>query len=506
MHNAGTRTRTTGLVAASLVLGSVITWTLVSGVGQGQPKPPQPVNDTAAIQQAKGLSRAFRSAAKQVMPSVVKVTTTTKPKRVRGGPRMRNPFEGTPFEDLFRGDMPGPRSGMPNQPLPGLGSGVILETSGLVLTNNHVVEGADVVEVQLGDGRKFEVEEIKTDERTDLAVLRLKVDGSLPAAPLGDSDQLEIGDWVIAIGNPFALEQTVSAGIISGKGRTLGSVRRARFLQTDAAINPGNSGGPLVNLDGEVVGINTAIASRTGGYQGIGFAIPINLARWVTRQLIERGTVARAYLGVGIENIGPERAEELAVRPDSGVIVSHVGDDTPAEKAGLREKDVIESFDGKPVTDISELQELVERSAADSGHQLRIVRDGKSQTLEVRVEAMPDDFEVSMDPGRPEGRSGTSEFYRDPRIGLVVIGLTDYLAEKLGHKGLSGVLVHHVDPERLAAQAGLQPGMLIVRVGNKRVPTVADFQQAIEQESLGEGITLEVQGTRGRQIVKLQSS
>ena len=199
------------------------------------------------------------------------------------------------------GDGEGQEFGFQSPPHDGMGSGVIIDKSGIVLTNNHVVEGADTVTVRLSDGREFKATDIKTDPQTDLAVLHIKAKGDLPAAHLGNCDNLEIGDWVIAIGNPFGQEKTVTAGIISGKGRELGS-QRTKFLQTDAAINPGNSGGPLVNLDGEVVGINTAIASNSGGYQGIGFAIPINQAKWVTEQLIKNGSVSRAYLGVRSAN------------------------------------------------------------------------------------------------------------------------------------------------------------------------------------------------------------
>jgi serine protease Do len=500
MRKSPVRARATGLILGTLAVGSLITWMLITGIGQGQQKPVGSETDHAAIQQARGLSRAFRSAAKQVLPTVVKIKTVTKPRQIRGGPSGENPFRGTPFEDFFDDELPGfSWRRMPSVPQPGLGSGVIIDSSGIVLTSNHVVAGADEVVVQLGDGRQFDVEDIKNDERTDLAVLRLKVDGSLPAARFGDSDQLEIGDWVLAIGHPFELQQSVSAGIISGKGRTLAAASRARFLQTDAAINPGNSGGPLVNLNGEVVGINTAIASRTGGYQGIGFAIPVNLAKWVTNQLIERGSVTRAYLGVVIENVTSEKADELHLPPKSGVLVTAVGDDSPAKKAGIGENDLIRSFDGHPIQNVSDLQELVERSQADSRHKIEILRDGKPLTLQVRVEAMPEDLEASFGP------RGTSEFYEDRRLGLVVIH-SDDMARRLGYRDPQGVLIMHVDPDQIAAQAGLGEGMLIVRVGKTRVGSVAEFREAIEKESLQEGITLEVRTPQGVRVFRLQSS
>jgi len=507
MSQARFRGRSVGLLVVSLVAGSLLTWTLVTGVGKGQQSSPPPAGDSHAIEQAKGLSRAFRSAAQQVLPTVVKVKTSSRPRQPDRRFRSENPFRGTPFEDFFGDDIPGFRwYGMPNVPTPGLGSGVIIDPSGIVLTNNHVVENADKVVVELNDGREFEAVDVKTDERSDLAVLRIKTDETLPAARLGDSDELEIGDWVLAIGNPFELEHTVSAGIISAKGRTLGAVRRARFLQTDAAINPGNSGGPLVNLDGEVVGINTAIFSRSGGYQGIGFAIPVNLAKWVTPQLIKHGTVARAYLGVSIAEVTPDAAKELGVPAGAGVVVAAVGEGSPAEEAGIREKDVIVSFDGQQVQTTSDLQELVERSRADSRHELRVLRDGEPQTLNVLLKAMPDDFETAMERSMFGGRTGTSEFYQDRQLGLMVIEMTDALADQLGYKGLSGALIMHVDRGQIAAEAGLREGMLITRVGNTPIKSVAEFREAIEKESLERGITLEVQTQDGSQIVTLRSS
>ena len=286
LHNK-TNTLMPACLIVALVLSSVGPATLFSA----EPTTADPV---AA---ANALSQAFRNAAEKATASVVVVRSETKAQNVtsKGGQnRGENPFRGTPFEDFFRDGMPegfSPRGGSPSRS--GVGSGVIVDAAGIVLTNNHVVEGADEVTIELSDGREFKAVDIKTDPDSDLAVVRLANAEDLPTAALGNSDELVIGDWVLAIGNPFELETTVSAGIISAKGRELGRIRRAKFLQTDAAINPGNSGGPLVNLSGEVVGINTAIASNSGAYQGIGFAIPINQARWVSEQLIKSGSVQR---------------------------------------------------------------------------------------------------------------------------------------------------------------------------------------------------------------------
>jgi serine protease Do len=492
-----------GVVLLSVCAGALLAWALLLSPGHAQQKAAPVENGGQAIEQAKSLSRAFRAAAKQVLPTVVEVRTTTKPPEVDPRLRSENPFRGTPFEDFF-GDQPrGFRFyGVPDAPRPGLGSGVIVDPSGLVLTNNHVVADADQVKVQLGDGRVFDVKDIKIDERTDLAVLRLDTNETLPAARFGDSDELEIGDWVLAIGNPFELEQTVSAGIISGKGRSLDAVRRARFLQTDAAINPGNSGGPLVNLNGEVVGINTAIFSRTGGNQGIGFAIPGNLAKWVVPQLMKEGKVARAYLGVSIVDLDAESAKELGVPLGAGVAVAGVGPDSPAAAAGLQKNDVVVAYDGRRIGTTADLQELVERSPADSQHDLKILREDKPLTVKVVVKAMPENFETAMS---QSGRLSPSQFYNSRQLGIVVVDPSKELADRLGYEEGGGALIMHVNRDRIAAQAGLREGMLITRVGDTLVKNVAEFREAIEKESLERGIKLEVKTRSGSQVVELKS-
>ena len=448
--------------------------------------------DQQAIAQANNLSRAFRAAAKSVIPTVVTVRTTTHANASGGD----SPFEGSPLEDLFGA----PNRRHPAVPLPGMGSGVIIG-EGLILTNNHVVDGADEVTVDLADGRRLPVSEIKTDPQTDLAVLVIKSDEPLPIAKLGDSDKLDIGDWVIAVGNPFELEQTVSAGIISAKGRSLGSVERARFLQTDAAINPGNSGGPLVNLSGEVVGINTAIFSRSGGYQGIGFAIPINLAKWVTPQLAKDGSVRRAYLGVGIGEIEPEQSEELGVAPNQGVLVRNIVADSPAAKAGLRVDDVIISFDNQLVGRVAELQEIVERSGAGSKHDVKVLRGKEPLELEVVVEAMPEDL------GRTARVwTGAPAFHRDEKLGLTVMELNDYMAGQLGYKGKKGVLVMDIDKSRPAGRKGVKEGMLILEVNGKAVSSVKGFVEATEDVSLEDGVSMKVLSAAGSRTIELKSN
>ncbi|MFM8634914.1 MAG: trypsin-like peptidase domain-containing protein, partial [Planctomycetia bacterium] len=425
------------------------------------------------------LSKAFRQAAEKATPSVVVVRSEVKPQpaaqgrgQQRGG---ENPVKGTPFDDVFRDGLPegfefgpgGPGRGAPRS---GVGSGVIVDAAGIVLTNNHVVEGADEVTVELSDGREFTAKEIKTAPDSDLAVIRLADAAGLPTARLGDSDQLDTGDWVIAIGNPFELETTVSAGIISGKGRELGGIRRAKFLQTDAAINPGNSGGPLVNLAGEVVGINTAIASNSGGYQGIGFAIPINLAKWVSEQLIARGSVERGYMGVSIGQLSREMAAKLGVKDTKGVLVTEVMRDTPAAQAGVQELDVITSFNGQPVDGPRSLQEVVERAAIGKPHTLAVIRDGKPLTLSITVKPLPN--EVARNGGGGGRRAGPSggDVYYSEAFGLAVRNKSPN-DEAYGE--FDGVLVERVEPDGVAAEAGLGPNVLIRKVGRTAVASIA---------------------------------
>ena len=486
------------------------TWIVLLGIaaGWGQQRPSGEV--PGAIESAKSLSRAFRAAAKQVSPTVVKIKTTTRPQpaqRQDGHAPRTNPFQGTPFEDFFNED-PGFQfhHGMPQRE--GLGSGVIIDPTGIILTNNHVVEDADEITVELADGRQFQASDIKTDEQSDLAVLRVKAQGALPAATLGDSDKMEIGDWVLAIGNPFDLDLTVSAGIISGKARILPSGRRAEFLQTDAAINPGNSGGPLVNLDGEVVGINTAIASMSGGYQGVGFAIPSNLAKWVTGQLIKSGVVQRAYLGVKIEEITSALAHKLGVERAQGVLVAEIYPDTPAAKAGFREGDIILAFAGHSVHNPRQLQEVVEKSPLGSTQQIEILRDSKRQSLQVVVTPLPKEFGLAATPstGR-RSRSGRSSSVASKELGLEVADLTKDLADRLGYAGFSGAIVTAIENGGIAADAGIGEGMLILRVGKRPIRSAAEFIEAIKVESLENGMLLLVRTSDGgnRFIVLRQS-
>jgi serine protease Do len=471
-----------------------------------------------ARHQANTLSTAFRKAAEAAVPTVVTIETRTKPhvaRDLRGNKRGEspfkgeNPFKGTPFEDFFgdNGDMfrhfggDGHSFHVPQRQ--GMGSGVIVDKSGIVLTNNHVVEGADEVTVRLSDDREFKAVDIKTDPATDLAVLRIEGAGSLPYAKLGDSEQLQIGDWVIAVGNPFGLDSTVSAGIISSKGRELSS-NRSRFLQTDAAINPGNSGGPLLNLDGEVVGINTAIASNNGGYQGIGFAIPSNQAKWVMQQLIKSGVVQRAYLGIKPGEVSAELASHFGVSRRAGVLVEEVLPNTPAARAGLQEGDVITEFAGKKVHGPRDLVEAVERTAVDSKQELKLLRDGKPVDLQVVVKQFPKELVESGSARSGRHQPDDDSSSKSDALGVAVTDLTENNAETLGFKDQKGVVITEVAPDSAASRAGLREGALILSVNKKHVENVKQFNEAVKDADLAKGVLLLVRSDDANRFVVLK--
>jgi serine protease Do len=489
----------------------------------------EPASSRAARQNANQLSEAFRAAAEEAVPTVVTIETHTKshavpndgPRGSRSNSRGENPFKGTPFEDFFHDDdsMPfhfGPFSGDRNghsyrtPQREGMASGVIVDSGGIVLTNNHVVAGADEVTVTLSDGREFKANDIKTDPETDLAVLRISGAGKLPAARFGDSDDLRLGDWVIAVGNPFGLDSTVSSGIISGTGRGLSSAKRTRFLQTDAAINPGNSGGPLVNLEGEVIGINTAIATSSGGYQGVGFAVPSNMAKWVVSQLVEKGVVERAYLGVVIQEVKGRMAEKFGMSRHDGVAVAEVQPKSPAAAAGFQEGDVITEYGGKVVRSPGDLQEKVERTPVGGHEDVAVLRDGKPLRLQVAVKPLPSNAVAgstadgdASDRGDRRGNNDTRG-YKSDDLGMEVGELTSDIAGQLGFKDYKGVIITGVDEDGVAARAGLHEGMLVLKVGQKHVENVAEFKAALDQISLDKGVMLLVRANNVNHFVLLQ--
>jgi serine protease Do len=477
----------------------------------------------AAANYAKQLSGVFHEAAAKVLPSVVMITNT--PGMAERSREKRHPepssdedsedfpfgFKGTPFGDLFKS----PRfreffRELPSLPVPemphhvmGAGSGVIVDPSGVILTNNHVVAGGGKVTVRLQDGREFKAVDIKGDPKTDLAVLRIEGAGPLPAARLGNSDAVEIGDWVLALGQPFGLEGTVTAGIVSAKSRGLGITDREDFIQTDAAINPGNSGGPLVSLDGEVIGINTAISTSNGGYQGVGFAIPVNLAKWVGKQLVEHGAVRRAYLGIGIQPVTQPLAEQFHVKVHQGVLVTEVQPNMPAEKAGLKPNDIVLEFAGQKVSEPRQLQAAVERAKIGSSEPLVVLRDGKRITLHVTCAEQPGNFALAR--RHTPGPSNNEEPSRFDKLGIQVEPLTAEVAEQLGIKADHGMVITEVRSGSPADMAGLTSGMVIVEANRRPLKTVDDFRKALDQKPLQKGVLLLLRTAEGSRFAVIQA-
>lgn len=474
---------------------------------QKQPAFGAPGDNRAAhgVAEAHELSAAFRHAAKAALPGMVSIETKGRVANLRGQGNV-NPdelFENSPFGEMFKSD---PRlkdlfrRQMPQQ-MPrshGMGSGFVIDSTGVILTANHVVADAEQVKVKLSDGREFMATEVKTDPKTDIAIVRIKADSSLPIIKLGDSDATEIGDWVLAIGSPFGLDATVTAGIVSAKGRGPRIAVREDFIQTDAAINPGNSGGPLINLHGEVIGINTAISTRSGGYDGVGFAVPINLARWVAEQLVEKGTVSRAYVGVAIQPVTSELAKQYNVPVGKGAIVTQVMPDSPAAAANLQPLDLVLKFNGKDVRGPSDMQGIVERMKPGTAYPMLIVREGKEMTLNVEVKEMPQDYAIASEtlvPDRPESKPSKSDSIAE--LGIDVEAATPATLKQLGHReDLKGVLITSVKEESPAGNTGLQAGMVIEMVASKRVSNPAELKEALKGVSMEKGVLLLVRAPR----------
>ncbi|MBI2503371.1 MAG: DegQ family serine endoprotease [Candidatus Latescibacteria bacterium] len=419
------------------------------------------------LAQLQQFSDGFALVASTVTPGVVAIESR---QNANGDERSQNPFEGTPFEDFFQYR----HQFGPPQPREGQGSGVIVNHKGkyYILTNYHVVRGADELEVRLEDGRDFEAEIVGTDSLSDVAVLKVDAQ-TLPAVIMGDSDRLRVGEWVLAIGNPFGFEHSVTTGIVSASGRQRFGQEYGSFIQTDAAINPGNSGGALVNLRGELVGINTAIISRSGGYQGIGFAIPVNLVKNVMQQLIEHGEVRRGLLGVEIDNLDRVKAEALGLDKTQGVLITVVRPGGAAEKAGVKRGDVVLEVDGKPVRNTVELKSLIGETPPGTRVDLLVARDGGEQTLGVVLDQL-----TAEALGRGGAAPAEEGLPADP-LGLEVQDLTPQVAEHLGYEGQSGVVVVRVQPHSEAARRGLQRGDLIQEVNRRPVGSAEEYGGAL---------------------------
>ena len=418
----------------------------------------------------------FSDLAERVRPGVVNIQVVKTVKNAGFGfPRsFGNPF-GDFFAPFFDGNPP--RS-FEQQ---GVGSGFVISSDGYILTNNHVVHDANQIRIKLSDGKEYEAKVVGRDPKTDLALLKAEGASDLQPLPLGDSDSLRVGSWVVAIGSPFGLEQTVTAGIVSAKGRVIGSGPYDNFIQTDASINPGNSGGPLLNTQGEVVGINTAIFSQSGGNVGIGFAIPVNMAKEIVPDLKEKGRVTRGWLGVGIQKMTPELAESFGLKDEKGALVSQVVKGGPADKAGIETGDVILEFDGKKVSDSNELPRIVASTPVGKTVPVKVLRAGHELDREVKIGELEE---------QKEEVAGAST--RKP-LGMTVQNITPEIARGLGLKTETGVVVSSVVPGSPAAKANIRSGDVIQQVNRKPVKHVEDFKQKIETVKDQETILLLIQ-------------
>lgn len=443
---------------------------------------------SASIAHATALSDAFRSVAKEALPAVVSISTTGKV--VTQSIEQNSPFDDPLFRRFFEND-PRFRDFSVRPPTErkyrvpgGKGSGFIIDPNGIILTNNHVVRDAEEVVIRLSDGREFTATDIKSDARSDVAVVRIDVQEKLPYLRLGDDETTEVGDWVLAFGSPFGLHRTVTQGIISSKGRGLADERmRQEFIQTDAAINPGNSGGPLVNLNAEVIGINTAISTSSGGYDGVGFAIPVNLARWVSDQLVKTGTVRRGYLGIQMQEIDAQLANEFNLKVPKGVVVTDVVSDSPAQKAGITTGDVILELDGKRITSDRNIQSVAEKLPIGGSYDIVVLRNGQRRESKISVAEFPVDLTAGLqnEPSSGPSSSGTTRSGQFSDLGVNVQELNPQLAAQLNMTGETGVVITSVDPRSPAAEAGLEPGMAISRVGRRGIESLADFEQGLEE-------------------------
>ena len=430
-----------------------------------------PVAQTSGPQGAAPPS--FTHLAKQASPSVVNISTV---KVVKGRGQFPLPFgPDDPFRDFFERFF---RDQVPKDfRQQSLGTGFVIDKEGYILTNNHVVEKADEIKVKLADEQELMAKIVGRDPKTDLALIKIESDKPFTPLPLGDSDKLEVGEWVIAIGNPFGLGNTVTAGIVSAKYRQIGAGAYDNFIQTDASINPGNSGGPLLNTDGEVIGINSAIYSQTGGSIGIGFAIPINMAKDLLPQL-KQGKVIRGWLGVMIQKITPELKDKLDLKDEKGALVADVTKGGPADKAGIQRGDVIVSFDGREIKEMSELPYIVASTSVGKTVPVEVIRKGGKKAFQVKIGELKEERQAEV----------VTE--AKPKLGMSVEEITPELAKNFGLTETTGLVVVQVEEGSPAAEAGLRPGDVILEIDQDPVENVRGFNRKLETYEKGDTILL----------------
>lgn len=446
------------VVIALMLVAEEACWT-APNESEGDSKEPAPITNMT-----------FAELSKKLTPAVVNISTTRvlQQNPFFSGP---NPFgEQSPFQEFwerfFGGQMP------KEFKTKSLGSGVIIDKEGHIVTNNHVIKDATEIVVILSNQKEYNAGVVGKDPKTDLALIRIDAGKDLKTATLGNSDQLQVGEWVIAIGNPFGLSETITAGIVSAKGRVIGAGPYDDFIQTDASINPGNSGGPLFNFWGEVVGINSAIVAQG---QGIGFAIPINIVKEVVSQLKEKGKVVRGWLGIGVQQVTPQLAESFGLKEAKGALVSQVYKDTPADKAGIQQGDVILKFNGKEVNSAHDLPQLVANTSPGTEVTITILRDGKRRKLETTIVEMEKEEMVAKEPA-------------EKSLGMSVQNITPPLAERLGLEDTQGAVVTGVEPGSLASDAGIARGDVVLEINRNPVEDVSAFKQEIKSAMKGKNI------------------
>lgn len=467
----------TGLIAAAVASGLAC---VTTGLAEDAP---------AGARLAYELSEAFEHVAETITPSVVTISTESKPKKGKT-PKGKDPLKDFFGEDFFDKMAPTPQRG--------LGTGVIVDEQGHILTNNHVIGESDEVSVRINGDRTVKAKVVGTDPRTDLAVIKIKVKEALPKpAKLGDSEKLKIGEWVIAAGASFGLDNTITAGIVSAKGRALsGGAQYEDFIQTDAAINPGNSGGPLVNLRGEVVGINTAIVSKSGGYMGIGFAIPINMAKQVLDSLISNGKVTRGWLGVGIQNLTEDLAQSFNYTETEGALVGHVDPKGPAKKVGLQQGDIIVQLGKTKIKNVNQLRNMVAAIKPGTTTDLTFLRNGKTETRSVTIGELP--TQVVEAETREEGSVED--------LGMTVEEFDESSPRKPRTERAKGLIITQVDPQGLAGDADLQVGDIIVSINGKEVTTIEGFRAATEKGDPKKGFRFVVESQGMERFAILRDS
>jgi len=437
----------------------------------------------------------FADLAEKLSPTVVNIYTTqtvevsSSPHQFFFPDQMDIP---EPFRRFFGiPDMPDQQAPKREMKRTSLGSGVIVTADGYIITNNHMVEDADEINISLYTFEEYAATVVGRDPKSDLALIKIEPKAELPYVAFGDSDKLRVGEWVLAIGNPFGLQKTVTAGIVSAKGRAINNESYGNFIQTDASINPGNSGGPLFNLDGEMVGVNTAIFSRTGGNIGIGFAIPVNMVKNVMVQLKEHGKVTRGWLGVMIQQVTPELADNFGLDRPIGALVGQVVPGSPAEKAGLKAGDVIIEYNGKEISQMSMLPAMVANTHVGEKAQLVLIRDGKKQNIAVEIGKLEDEEHVVAD-----NETGTSK-----KLGLTVQELTPKIAESLGIEETQGLIVSDISAGSAAAEAGILRGDIILEINREKVENVTQYKKALQAAQEKKSILLLIKREQNTRFV-----